>query len=388
MALIHFLFLFSGIFILYVYLGYPAFIAYLAFLVSRQNKFEEILPKITLIIPAYNEEKHIAKKLENTLALDYPRDKTQILVVSDGSTDRTSELVKAFSNQGVELLHDPERKGKMAAIVRAIQVSQGDIIIFSDANNLYDKDAIRELVLPFSDPAVGATTGAKLIIEDGRDLSSAEGLYWKYESLIKNSESKIDSCVSSVGEILAIRRNLFVAPKTGVINDDHYIVLDIIRRGYRSIYTPKARSFEYVSHTAADEFVRRRRMNAGLFQTIAMSASLLPLNRPLLIWQIVSHKYLRALVPFAMILMMGTNIVLAFDELGRGTAPNFYTWTLFAQICFYSLAIIGSLVKFRGLLGKVIYLPAFLVNSNLAALAGLGIYLTDRQPHIWKSARR
>jgi len=388
MSLVVYLFWAFFLLVVYVYIGYPVLISILASLLPLHRNYVELFPKVTILIPAYNEEKFIEEKISNTLSLDYPRDKLQILVVSDGSSDKTPEIAASYCNKGIEAIFIPERNGKMAAIVRAMKFCRGEIIVFSDANNMYDNSAIRELVLPFSDPTVGATTGAKLIIDDGRDLSAAEGLYWKYESQIKINESKIDSCVSSVGEILAIRSSVYFTPKEKIVNDDHYIILDLLRRGYRLVYTPKARSYEHVSQTAADEFTRRRRMNAGLYQTISMSSTLLPLNRPLLLWEIISHKYLRVFVPFAMILCFGINFALFVEDYSNNVRASIYIIAFITQIAFYSMAVIGNVIKFQGLAGKIFYLPAFLVNSNFAILAGLYTFLTDNQPHIWKQARR
>ena len=217
------LFWLSIIFVCYVYAGYPLVIAFLARMKKKGRNDSDFLPETTLLIAAYNEEKCIAEKLENSLALDYPREKLQIIVAADGSSDRTPEIVREFSDRGVELAYIPERGGKMAAINRAMQSVRGDIIVFSDANNMYEPQAIRILMAPFGDAVVGATTGAKLIVQDGRRLSAAEGLYWRYESWIKENETIVASCSSAVGEMLAVRRKLFIAPPKEIINDDHYV---------------------------------------------------------------------------------------------------------------------------------------------------------------------
>lgn len=393
MAFLLFLFWASAFFILYTYLGYPILIALIAKICPNSGAFSEIYPNVTLLISAYNEEKYISDKLDNSLSLDYPREKLQILVVADGSTDKTPEIVKSFSKKGVELLYDPERNGKLAAITRAMQFSRGAIVIFSDANNMYDVKAIRELILPFSDPKVGGATGAKHIIEDGRDLSSAEGLYWKYESAIKKNESMVDSCVSSVGEIFAIRKDAFIPPEGKIILDDLFIILDLLRRGYRVIYVPQARSFEYVSVSAQDEIERRTRNNVGLYQTISLSGNLLPFDRPFLVWQIVSHKYFRVFLPFGFIIMFLTNvaIVIFLNDRYYSSAEVLFIFLLTAlslQITFYFSAIFGNLFNIKGRMGKLLYLPVFLVNSNIAALMGFYNYFTNRRSPIWKRVRR
>jgi cellulose synthase/poly-beta-1,6-N-acetylglucosamine synthase-like glycosyltransferase len=390
-AFLSILFWLSFFLILYTYIGYPILITVLAYFWKRQKPYFQTLPSVTFIIVAYNEEDYISKKIDNTLLLDYPREKLQILVVADGSTDQTPQLVNHYQNQGIELAYIPERYGKFAAMTRAVQFARGEIVVFSDANNMYDPQSIRELVLPFSDSKVGGTTGAKLIIEDGRDLSAAEGLYWKYESWIKIQESEIDSCISAVGEMITVRKSLFPASTEKVILDDQYLLLSILRQGYRMIYTPKARSFEYVSETAKDEVERRTRINAGLYQTMFMSNKMLPFNRPLLIWQIISHKYFRAIVPFAFIILLLSNILLVFrlpQPAYLGLNQNVSFIFLGLQIAFYAIALLGNFLKFNNKIGKILYLPSFLVNSNIAILMGFYKYITNQQSHSWKRVRR
>jgi cellulose synthase/poly-beta-1,6-N-acetylglucosamine synthase-like glycosyltransferase len=388
------LFWLAVLFILYTYFGYPILIALLARLKPAVPLRLDEIPMVTFLIAAYNEEAVIAEKLENTLKLDYPREMFQIIVAADGSSDRTPDIVRDFLARGIELSYIPERNGKMAAIVRAMSLAQGEIIVFSDANNMYDPQAIKALVAPFCEKNVGATNGAKLIIEDGRNLSSAEGLYWKYESAIKQNETRFSTCTSSVGEIMAIRKELFQTPEKNIINDDRYMVFDLIKRGYRVVYTPAARSYEFVSKTAQDEIDRRSRMTAGAYQTMAMSTRLLPFNRPVVLWQILSHKYFRTYVPFAMLIAFFANLALVIWP-ARQPGPALFTlaypiaWIFFAlQVAFYALAILGNLVPFSGKIGKLLYIPVFLVNSNIAALLGLYSFLTNKRQHLWKRVNR
>lgn len=379
-------------FVLYTYFGYPLLIDLMARFRPKPSWSREHKPTITFLIAAYDEEKHMREKLENTLSLDYPREKLQIIVAADGSSDRTVEIASSFSNQGVEVSYVPERGGKMAAIKRAMLIARGDVVVFSDANNMYDKEAVSYLAAPFVDENIGAAIGSKLIVEDGRSLSSAEGLYWKYESWIKKNETTIGSCTAAAGEILAIRRSLFKAPEANIINDDRYMVFDLLRRGFRVVYIPGARSFEYVSKSAQDELTRRSRMTAGAIQTIAMSASLLPFNRPLVLWQMISHKYFRAFVPYAMILALLSNIALVLLQ-GQTDLPLLLQMPvaqvlLGLQIVFYGMAIVGNIFQFKGILGKLLYLPTFLVNSNFALVMGMHKFLTKKQTHIWKRVQR
>ena len=387
------LFWLSIFFVAYTYIGYPLLLALFAkFRVDGQS-FPSSEPSVTLLITAYDEEEVIAKKIANCLELDYQRDKLQILVAADGSSDRTAEIVGQFKDQGVELNYVSQRSGKIAAINRAVPRAWGDVIVFSDANNMYERDAIRKLVAPFHNASVGATTGAKLIIQDGSDLSQAEGVYWKYESWIKKNETALGTCTSSVGEILAIRRELYRPPPNDIINDDYYIVLDVIRQGFRVYYVSEARSYEYVSATVRDEMTRRSRMNTGKYQAMLLSYKLLPLNRPLILWQIISHKFCRAFLPFGFIgaLLANLIIVLLPEEMPSSlfhlSSP--YSWIfLSTQFAFYAMAGIGSLLYVPGFIGKLFYLPAYLVQSNLAILRGFYGFVTRKQTNIWERVRR
>jgi biofilm PGA synthesis N-glycosyltransferase PgaC len=380
--------------IVYTYFGYPLLLAALARLRPKPQPTASPLPSVTLLIAAYNEEAVIARKLDDSLALDYPRERLQILVAADGSDDRTVEIVQGYGERGVELAYSPERRGKMAAINRAIRLARGEIVVFSDANNLYDRRAIRELAAPFGDPAVGAVTGAKRIAEDEGGLSRSEGLYWKYESFIKQQETRLGCAIGAAGEILAIRRELFRPPPENIINDDFYIAAHIARRGYRVVYTPEARSYEPVSASAEDEKMRRARIVAGRYQIMRHAHRLLPPGRPLVAWEMISHKFLRPLVPLAMIGALAANVAAVVRPVaGWGSSPLLLApptnWILLGlQVVFYGLAWIGSRVQVGGWGGRLLYLPTFLVNSNLAALTGLVNYVTGRQSHVWQRVRR
>ena len=381
--------------IIYTYAGYPLLVSLLARLAPRRppGQLPEQLPGVTLLIAAYNEEPVIGAKIENSLTLDYPRERIQILIASDGSVDRTGEIVRGYAAQGVELVHSPERRGKTAAINRAVPLARGDVIVFSDANNFYSPSALRELVAPLSDPSVGAVSGAKTIERGDGALGESEGLYWKYESFIKMQETRLGSCLGVAGEILAIRRELFEPLPERVINDDFYIAMRIIRRGYRVVYAPRARSTELASVSAGDEVARRSRIVAGRYQAITLAPKLLPFRRPVVIWEVLSHKFLRPLVPLAMAGAAITNVIALIQPPATGPAllrlaPPINWMLLLAQAAFYALAWLGNRTGHDGKLGKALYVPAFLLNSNLAAVIGLYRFATGRQTNLWQRARR
>ena len=399
MSMAAFIFWLGAFLIIYTYAGYPILLAFLAGLKTRPAPYARTTPGVTLLIAAYNEEASIQKKLDNCLALDYPADQLQIIVAADGSDDRTVAIVQewvgklAARHPEVLLSYLPERQGKMAAIQRALPLASGEILAFSDANNLYEPHTLLELVAPFSDPRVGGVSGAKHIIQQGDALGQSEGAYWKYESQIKAWESRLSSCTSASGEVLAIRRSLFEPPPAGIINDDFYFAMLILRKGQRLVYTPAARSFETISKTARGEIQRRERIVAGRYQAIALAPAILPWRQPLVAWQVISHKFLRPLVPLAMIAMLLASLWLVlFPPPGSW---NF--WALSApvnglffagQCLFYGLAWIGNHLPIAGKVGNLLYLPAFLINSNLAALSGALRYLRRQQKTTWIRVER
>lgn len=380
--------------ILYTYFGYPLILAFLAKFRPLPMAYTKYEPFVTLLIAANNEEAVIEKKIKNCLEIEYPKDRFQILIVNDGSSDHTAEIVKRFATDGIELVDLPERHGKMAALNRAMPFARGEVIVFSDANNFYRPDTIIELVTPYCNPGIGGTSGTKVVIEGDGNLGASEGLYWKYEAFIKKQETRLGSCTSASGEILSIRKSLYITPPDDIINDDFFLAIQVIHQGYRFVYAPGARSYERVSLTAQDEIKRRTRIIAGRYQAIAMANVLLPFKSPLLVWQIISHKFLRPLVPFFMISAALTNILIVLFPpnthnilvLGR---PSSYI-LLGLQTLFYLLAWVGLRFKFNegNKLANLLYLPAFLTNSNFAALKGFFRFIRGQQPRRWERLQR
>ncbi len=379
--------------IVYVYAGYPLIIYLLAKVFDKQIEYQSTLPTVTILFSALNEEKVIAKKIENTLAIDYPRGLLQILIVNDGSTDQTANIVKQYASNGIDIVDMPNRQGKLSALKKALPYVKNEIILFSDADNYYLPNVLHEVVKYFSNIKVGAVSGGRNVIGENA-LGNAEGLYWKYEEFIKKQESKLGQCVGVAGDLLAIRQNLYIPPPEIVINDDFYNVLSILSQGYYVIYAPEARSFHPVAGSEQQEMERRARMIAGRYQAIFYFWRELPWNSPMAVWQIVSHKYLRPLVPVFMILAFLFNIFALFAS----TSFNNPKWLFLvspynriffcAQIIFYILAWVGIKRKFNGVLGKILYLPSFLVNSNIAALQGLYRFLTSTQTVLWRKVER
>ena len=380
--------------ILYVHLGYPLLLAVSACLRPKRLAATgaESLPFVSFVIAAHNEEAVIAKKLENTLACDYPPERLQVLVASEGSSDRTPDIVAEFLNRGVEQSFRPERRGKVTAINGAMEHVRGEVVVFSDANNFYEPTALRRLVAAFADPEVGATTGAKTVRRDGSAVDS-EGLYWRYESFIKRKETRLGSCIGAAGEIFAVRRSLIEPIPAEVINDDFYLAMRVVCRGHRVVYVPDARSWEPASPSLAEERVRRARIVAGRFQICGMAASVFPWRRPVLLWQLFSHKLARPLIPWAMLTAFAANVV----AWSRPPAPG-SGWLqlesplavslLAGQALFYVVAVVGWRVVPQGRLSKLFVLPAFVASSNAAAISGLVGYVTGRQTAVWRRVSR
>ena len=380
------IFFISSALLLYNYLLYPVGIILLARLRGGKSAHgnggvDSALPSVTLIIAAYNEERVIEAKIRNSLETDYPRERLHILVVSDGSTDSTSQIVKRFQDQGVQSLHEPARRGKTAALNRAVARATSEIVVFSDANNMFEKNALRELVRHFSDPRIGGVCGLKQIYDSPeRESSQGDSLYWKYESAIKESESRLGSITNADGEIFAVRRDLYQPVDDAVINDDAEITLVLARKGHRVLYERRAVSYEHASIRIEDDFHVKVRMVSGGFQTVARHWTFLLLPRSWFAFSFISHKLLRWLAPEFMILIAVTSLWLIYR-------PFFFGMAMLQGI-FYSLALVGWLG--RGGAGRhtVFYVPFYLCAMNLAALLGLWRFLTGTQTTQWTKAER
>ncbi|MEZ4524002.1 MAG: glycosyltransferase family 2 protein [Thermomicrobiales bacterium] len=380
--------------IVYTYAVYPL----LVILASRLRRRREPgtgapLPAVSVLISSHLEEDVIAEKIENTLASTYPKERLQILVAVDTDEDRTADIVRSYAGCGVELSYSPSRQGKSAAIDRAMALASGDIVVFSDANNMYEIDAIERLAQAFDDPDVGVASGAKVISGGDGSLGDSEGLYWRYEDAIKRAESRLSSCTGFVGEILAIRRSLYEPLPSSVLNDDFWIGMSIVRRGYRAVYVPAARSVERVSIDMAAERVRRARIVAGRYQAMRHPVEILPRRNPVVLWQVVSHKFLRPLVPVFMMLAAATNVHLLVRKMDGSSLSDrqrrAFTLAGGGQMLFYAAALIGSKTEPQHrFIRKALYLPTYLASSNLAALSGLVQHYRSKDLHTWQRVER
>ena len=253
--------------ILYTYLGYPLLITLIARWRSKPVRSADITPSVTMLVAAYNEQDCIANKIENTLALDYPLDRLDLLVVTDGSTDRTNEIVASYAGRGVRLLYEPQRGGKVGALLRGFPQARGEIVVFSDANAFFQRDTLRKLVRHFADPEVGGASGVKRMLREGESAAGqGEGLYWRYESYLKACDSAVSSVMGVPGEIWAVRREAYIPPEPNTILDDFVASLRLVQAGWRVVFDPQAVATEEASPSLRAEWARRARNAAGGWQ--------------------------------------------------------------------------------------------------------------------------
>lgn len=368
----------------YVYIGYFIVLSLIQrFYRSHEAPSQTPLPTVSLIIAAYNEADVIAKKLDNSQQLDYPADKLQVMVVADGSDDETAAIAQRYADQGVTVLFSPERRGKSDALNRGVAQATGEILVFSDANAYYYPQALQNLVRHFADPRVGCVSGRKTVHDSQSQIAQSEGLYWKYESRLKQLETNTGSTVGVVGEMNAIRKQLFEPIPKHVINDDSYLALRILSQGYRVVYEPEAISWETSAATTADEITRRQRINAGRYQQL-FDITLWKRIPAFNLFKLMSHKFARLLLPFFMIAAFVFNAML----LGFSKVPTVMRLLFWGQVAAYTAAFAGFLLEKVNKKNKILSAAYYIVSSNVAALKGFWRFVTGQQTVLWEKARR
>lgn len=382
--------LFFGLFILfYSYLGYGILLQLLVVLkkvfTSKKTGTEDFFPPVTLIVAAYNEQDFILKKIENSLALEYPAGRLKLIFVTDGSSDETPTIVSRFSQ--ILLLHSSDRKGKVAAMHRAIGHADTDFLVFSDANTLLNKEAIRNIIRHYRSSKVGGVAGEKKILATSGDAltSTGEGLYWKYESWLKKLDSDFYTVVGAAGELFSVRKDLYEHPGNNILLDDFIISLRICEKGYRLVYEPDAYALETPSSNIQEEKKRKARISAGAFQSMLLLKSLFNIFRfPLLSFQYISHRVLRwTLCPIFLPLVFIINIVLVILN-----DQPFYQWLLAGQVFFYLLALAGWILYRRQIRISFLYVPYYFVFINLSLYTGFHRFLKGNQSVLWEKAKR
>ncbi len=351
---------------------------------------DEQLPEVTFLVAAYNEERWIEDKLRNSLALDYPRDKIRYYFVTDGSNDQTPELIRRFAARQtgamIHLFHEPERKGKIAAVERVMPLVLSPIVVFTDANTDLNKEAVRKMVAHFANPKVGAVAGEKRVTMSDKDEAAAagEGVYWKYESLLKKWDSEFYSTIGAAGELFAVRTNLYRPAPPDTLIEDFYITMKIAMQGYKIAYEPDAYAVEGHSASIKEELKRKIRIAAGALQAVwRLSPLLNPFRYGWLSLQYIAHRALRwTVAPLALPALFMVNLILAGREV-----PHFQFFLL-CQTLFYGMALCGWVFERRKLKIKIFFVPYYFCIMNYAMYRGFFRLLSRRQSVVWEKAKR
>lgn len=383
--------------VFYTFIGYGIVLFILVkikelFKKKNQDKLDiNHLPRVTLLIAAYNEENIIDSKMDNSFQLDYPSDLLDIVWVTDGSNDNTNTLLEKYlphseGKPSVKILFQKERGGKTAALNRAVPLVESPIIVFTDANTMICSEAIKEIVLQFQNPKVGCVAGEKRVAgEDG--ATASEGIYWKYESFLKEYDWRLNSAVGAAGELYAIRRELFKVMPADTLLDDFILSMKIAEGGHKIAYCSKAYAIEGTSKNMKEEKKRKVRIAAGGLQSIIRLPNLWNcFKHPTLSFQYVSHRVLRwSITPIVLLALLPINVVLAF------WAPYslIYLIILFFQILFYILGLVGNYLAEKEIKNKYLYIPYYFLFMNLNVINGL-FYLKKHKGKagIWEKAER
>jgi len=378
--------------VVYTFVGY-GFLLYFIIKLKRifKGKPKEVvadmdnLPTCTLVVAAYNEEDFIREKIADTLKLKYPEGKLKLLFITDGSTDKTPEILAEYPQ--IELMHQPGRAGKIAAIHRAMHNVHTEVTVFTDANTFLHEGSLINICKHYADPAVGAIAGEKRVhIDENADASAAgEGFYWKYESTLKKWDSELYSVVGAAGELFSVRTSLYRPVSPDTLLDDFMISMLIAQQGYRIVYEPAAYATELSSANITEELKRKVRIAAGGIQSVIwLKNLLLPFKYPILSFQYISHRVLRwTVTPFLLILAFILNIFIALQP-----GETFYRLLLAAQILFYGMAILGWMMESRKIRVKILFIPYYFCVMNYAIFAGIIRYFRKTQNAAWDKAQR
>ncbi len=378
--------------VFYTYIGYGILVSLLVFLKRKfSTKRESVvdgdnLPSLTLVIAAYNEASLMEEKIANTLSLQYPEGKFQIIIITDGSSDNSPDIVAKYSSR-IKLMHSSERRGKIHAIHRAMEQVNTEIVVFTDANTMLNREALLLIARHYADPKVGAVSGEKRVqMERESDATASEGIYWKYESFLKKCDSELYSVVGAAGELFSIRRELYRPVPSDTILDDFMISMAIAAKGYRIVYEPAAYAVETASANISEELKRKIRIAAGGIQSIVRLIPVLnPFRYPLLNFQYVSHRVLRwTITPICLLVILLLNILL----LVRYQEDLLYQILLIGQLVFYLMAIAGAVLATRKIKVKLLFIPYYFCVMNYAVIAGMIRYFRGQQSAVWEKSVR
>lgn len=374
--------------VFYSYFGY-GIIIYLIVKINNVIRMKPVFdytykPEVTLIVPCFNEAAYIEDKIHNSLALDYPVNKLKLIFISDGSSDETHEIIKKFPS--VVALHENKRSGKASAMNRAMEFVNTPIVVFCDANTILNSEAIKELVKHYQDDKVGAVTGEKRIISANKEgaSSAGEGIYWKYESLLKQLDSDFYSVVGAAGELMSYRTSLYKVLPTDTLLDDLMQSMEIAIDGYKVIYEKKAWAAETASANVKEELKRKIRISAGAWQSmLRLGNAFNPFHNLKLFFSFISHKVLRwTLAPFSLLVLLIVNVLLASN------INTIYAVLLLFQLGFYALAMLGWYFENKRIKVKILFVPYYFFIMNLCVFLGLFRFLKGKQSVSWERAQR
>ncbi|MCK5581115.1 MAG: glycosyltransferase family 2 protein [Candidatus Omnitrophica bacterium] len=377
------LWLFVGL-IFYCYLGYPVCLWLVAKVRGKEVRKRDALLSVSVVLSVWNEEDVIAEKIRNLLSLDYPLEKMEILIASDGSTDRTDEIVRGVPDERVRLFENSGRRGKPAALNDLLQHSRHEIIVFTDARQSFARDAVRELVRNFADERVGCVSGELVFAQTGGGTAKGINVYWDYEKGIRALESRIHSMLGATGAIYAIRKELFVNVPKDIVLDDMFVPLKIVEKGFRAIFDESAKAYDKAADSPREEHSRKARTLYGNYQIFKIFSHLFNVFKSPVAIQLFSHKFLRVVIPFLLIGVFLVNLILV----GR----PFYDGLFVAQVVFYLMAVAGGLARHKkyGILkfiSRSCCVPYVFCLMNFSALMGFLRFVGSRQGVAWEKAR-
>lgn len=383
------------ILVFYTYLGYGI----LLFIVLKLKQLfykkkdkcvlpsnESLLPDVTLMICAFNEEDIIKEKMENIRQLDYPKDKLCVMWVTDGSNDHSNDILAEYKDE-ITLVYSPERRGKAAAMQHGLQVNKAEYVVFTDANTMLNSGSIKEIVRLFMDENVGCVSGEKRVAarHEGQAAAEGEGIYWKYESTLKRWDSELYSAMGAAGELFAVRMSVYETAPSNALLDDFMISMLILKKGYKIAYTSDAYAMEYGSANIEEESKRKRRIAAGGLQSIWWLRSLMnPFIYPKTSFLFISHRVLRwSITPFALMALIPLNVALVMMKGG-----TIYTLIWILQILFYLAAFTGYALAARGKKNKLLYVPYYFLFMNVNVFRGIKYLQSHKNSGAWEKAKR
>ena len=364
----------------YVYLGYPLLVTALSLLRRPRRSDPGCTPTLSVLIAAHNEESGIEKKLIETIRLDYPPEQLEILVLSDGSTDRTDQIVTSFPDPRVRLVRVEPRRGKTNAQNFGVREAKGDVLVFSDATTIYHKQALRKLAANYKDPRVGAVSGRYQYFDAAGNSPTGLGsvAFWNYENLIKQAQSRLATISGCCGCIYSVRRDLYTDLNPDIISD---LVqpLWVIQKGFAVVFEADALAYEETTQSTGEEFsMRVRVVTRGMRGLLSVPDLFKPWKHPWICFQLVSHKVLRWLVPVFLLVALLANLALV--------SRPFFAFTLAAQVLFYLLALLARCVPIHRT-WKVLGVPLFFCTLNAAALVSLFKLVRGQKYTVWQPVR-